>query len=73
MPSIYETQKKADEMAKKYTDSPKQNPAGKGQFEGKVRVARDEPVVAIKPDASHAARLRGNKARKSWEARAKGQ
>lgn len=71
MDSIYDAQKKADAMAKAKTQDPSANPAGKGQFQGKVNVYRNQPVVATKPDAGHAARLRANKAR-SWQDKAAG-
>lgn len=61
MSSIYDTQKKADKMAKDAFRDPAMNPAGKAQYQGKVRVASDKPVISTKPDPAHAARIRAKK------------
>lgn len=53
---------------------PSMNPAGKGQFRGAYAPMGNtsQHFTYAKPDASHAARLRGNKARKTWQQKAQG-
>lgn len=59
---------------KSVENNPDLNPAGKGQFTGAYAPYgdRSDHYTYAKPDARHAARLRGKAAAASWQEKAKG-